>query len=127
VHKTLSSYDPAKGAFTTWLYRITANHCLNQRRSAGPAIVPLQSANGHGPSVEGQVADDDEMAGALARLSEKLRAVVVLRYYADLAYAEIAEALDVPVGTVKSRMNQALGELKDHLAFEPDGGKEVAR
>jgi RNA polymerase sigma-70 factor, ECF subfamily len=133
VHRTLETYDPGRGALTTWLYRITVNHCLNERRRSAPVIVPLVSSNGHGPSVEGQVADDDEMARALAGLSEKLKAVVVLRYYAGLAYAEIAEALDVPLGTVKSRLNQALAELRVRLEPEgtpdPDriGGKEVAR
>ena len=53
------------------------------------------------------------MRWALARLSEPLRDVVELGVFQDLPYAEVAEILGIPVGTVKSRMHNALKELKE--------------
>lgn len=119
VHGALDAYDPARGAFTTWLYRITVNHCLNRRRGRRRAALPLDEAapprraNGHQRPPEAQVEADQTIRRALAGLSEKLRAVVVLRYYWNLPYAEIAEVIDIPVGTVKSRLHLALATLRE--------------
>lgn len=110
VYRSLASYDPRKGAFSTWLYRITANHCINVYRSEDPDPLPLEAAGGEAPdelSLDGEL-----LAAALGKLSVRLRAVIVLRYYADLSYAEIGEALDLPLGTVKSRLNAALAALR---------------
>jgi RNA polymerase sigma-70 factor, ECF subfamily len=109
VAGALASYDPRRGAFTTWLYRITVNECLNRRRRARPVRLDPRDSP---PTPEAQVAADEEMEQALAGLSDKLRAVIVLRYYAGLPYDQIAETLDVPVGTVKSRINQAIQTLR---------------
>jgi RNA polymerase sigma-70 factor (ECF subfamily) len=54
----------------------------------------------------------DEVVEAVGRLGEDRRVVVALRYWADLAPREIAEVLDVPVGTVTSRLSRAIGELR---------------
>jgi RNA polymerase sigma-70 factor (ECF subfamily) len=62
------------------------------------------------------VDNEDAVAGAVRGLSEKLRAVVVLRYYWDMSYGEIAETLAIPLGTVKSRLNAALHDLREELA-----------
>ncbi|HVO41750.1 MAG TPA: sigma-70 family RNA polymerase sigma factor [Aggregatilineales bacterium] len=59
------------------------------------------------------------MVGALRRLPDHQREVVILRYYQDLSLAEIASALDIPLGTVKSRLCLALKRLKEFLE---DGG-----
>ena len=116
MYKLLATYQPSKGAFTTWLYRITANHCLNQLRRRRPALFSTEqisrmlSTCSHPEPCTGRATQEEEHAAieqALAQLSEKLRATVVLRYYGELSYAEIAEALDIPVGTVKSRLNLA--------------------
>jgi RNA polymerase sigma-70 factor, ECF subfamily len=57
-------------------------------------------------------------------LSAKQRAVIFLRYYAGLSYAEIAEALDLPVGTVQSRLNAALMALRTNLV-QSDGSAKT--
>jgi RNA polymerase sigma-70 factor (ECF subfamily) len=122
VHRSLRSYDPRKGAFTTWLHRITMNHCLNQRRKRHPA--PLESVDAgealasQQPSAEQRVESDDSLRRALAHLSQKLRAVLVLRYYLDLSYDEISQILGAPVGTVKSRIHSALAALRRELTDE---------
>ncbi|MGC8839090.1 MAG: RNA polymerase sigma factor [Anaerolineae bacterium] len=119
VHKALSTFDPEKGAFTTWLYRIAVNHCLSRRRNRRLFTVPLDrvapSSPAEFPPDYRSVEDEETLRQALGRLSEKLRAVVILRYYLDLPYAEIAQVLDIPVGTVKSRLNLALRTLRREL------------
>ena len=113
VYRSIAGYDPRKGAFTTWLYRITANHCVNVGRAQGPDPLPIEAAGGE---VQDELTlDGDTLEAALDRLSVRLRAVVVLRYYAGLSYAEIGEVLDLPLGTVKSRLNAALAALRRDL------------
>ena len=62
--------------------------------------------------------EDDSVRRALDKLSRKLRVVVILRHYWDLSYAEIAEIMDLPLGTVKSRLN---------LAMRPDARRSGIR
>jgi RNA polymerase sigma-70 factor (ECF subfamily) len=112
VHKSLSNFDPRKGAFTTWLHRITLNYCLNHRRKRRHAsldtIYPHLSADF--PSA--RLANEDAIWQATRSLSDKLQAVVILRYYWELPYAEIAQILELPLGTVKSRLDLALKTLR---------------
>ncbi len=115
VHKSLSSFDARKGAFTTWLYRITLNFCLNHRRkrhhSSLEDISPTPAT--HFPSA--RLADEDALWQATRTLSDKQQAVLILRYYWELPYAEIASILEVPLGTVKSRLDLALKTLRKIL------------
>ena len=120
VYRYLSTFEPSKGAFTTWLYRITVNHCLDRQRKPRLLTLPLDRVSPalsteHASSPESPLAEEETIQQALAQLSEKLRAVVILRYYQELSYAEIAQILDVPVGTVKSRLNSALKTLRKEL------------
>ncbi len=112
VHHALHQFDPARAAFATWLYRITINACLSWRRKWRLLTLSLDAIE---PATHDAAAPDDDVVNAVAKLSAKLRAVVVLRYYADLSYAEVAETLNVPVGTVKSRLNQALQVIREDL------------
>lgn len=119
VYRSLSTFRPEKGAFTTWLHRMTVNHCLNRRRRRRPVSLDEVSAEAlsePSPYPESRMTEEAALQHALARLSDKLRAVVVLRYYWGLSYAEIVQILDVPLGTVKSRLHQALGILRRELA-----------
>ena len=113
VHKSLSTYQPSKGAFSTWLYRITINHCLNRRRKRRPFVLSFDEVSpalltNHTSLLESQLAEEEATQQALGQLSEKLRTVLILRYYWELSYAEIVQILDIPVGTVKSRLNLVL-------------------
>ncbi len=115
VHRSLPGYDSHRGAFTTWLYRITINHCLNQRRRLKPDAVPLERA-GLADEFPGlRLAEQEALWQAIQKLGGKLRAVVILRYYSDLPYAEIAQILEVPLGTVKSRLDLAVKTLRKTL------------
>jgi RNA polymerase sigma-70 factor (ECF subfamily) len=128
VHKSLRSYQPNRGAFTTWLYRITVNDCLSQRRKRRFRLlsfneievrteVSLHQQLNHTDHAEA-AANVDAVLNAMRHLSPKLRAVVALRYYRDLTYAEIATILSLPIGTVKSRLSQAMEVLRHQLENE---------
>jgi RNA polymerase sigma-70 factor, ECF subfamily len=112
VHKSLSSFDPHKGAFTTWLYRITMNYCLSHRRkrhhSSLEDVSPPLATDFPGS----RLAEEDALWQATRSLSDKQQAVVILRYYWELPYAEVAQVLDIPLGTVKSRLDLALKTLR---------------
>jgi len=70
-----------------------------------------------------RVDDRDEVWQALRRLPRKQRAVIVLRYFEDLSEAEIADALDCSVGTVKSQASRALAKLRMDTTLVPEGAR----
>ncbi|HZL71537.1 MAG TPA: sigma-70 family RNA polymerase sigma factor [Planctomycetota bacterium] len=107
--------------FSTWLYRVAANHAINKASETArharlnervarekPSVAPAA------PAARDRFADERVQA-ALGGLSVKLRVVTVLRYLEGLSYEEIAEALDLSVGTVKSRLFLAHATLKEAL------------
>jgi RNA polymerase sigma-70 factor, ECF subfamily len=106
--------------FTTWLYRLVTNACVDElrrhRRLVFMGDVPQHL---HPATHQSEPAEfDREVKTALARLSPKLRMVILLRYFEDLSYDEIAEVLGVTSGTVASRLNRAhraLGRSLAHL------------
>lgn len=129
VHRSLDTYDPTRGSFSTWIHRVTVNRCLNWRRGRH-VTDQLESAEGQAAEsaispAEG-LADRDSVRRVLDGLTHKLRVVVVLRHYWGLSYAEIAEMLDLPLGTVKSRLNLAMQQMKNQLeSSQQDQGRSV--
>jgi len=128
VYKSLSGFDPGKAAFTTWLYRVTFNYCLNHRRKKRPFTLPLEELS---PGLKSefpgaQLAEEELLQQAIGKLTDKQRAVVILRYFWDLPYAEIAQILDVPLGTVKSRIDLALKTLRKVLEEQESGRGTVS-
>jgi RNA polymerase sigma-70 factor (ECF subfamily) len=120
VYRSLAGFDEKKGAFTTWLHRVTINHCLNHRRKKGVAYDPLDevtlSETADDPETTWDaLVEKDRVEQAIAKLSEKQRTVVILRYYWELPYAEIAQILNVPLGTIKSRLDRSLRTLRQIL------------
>ena len=118
----LPEYRP-QGALRNWLYRIAVNVALdNLRREAKLAPdeldeLPLADAS---PGPEATTVGNEQaelVRRAVGALPPASRAVLVLREYHDLSYQEIAAALDIPVGTVMSRLNYARGQLR--LKLEP--------
>jgi len=119
VHRSLSTFEPSKGAFTTWLHRVTVNHCLSRQRKRYPLLLGL---GGKAPrdsertaSSQARLEDEETVRQALDQLSDKLRTVLILRYYSGLSYAEMAQVLSIPIGTVKSRLDLALSTLRKEL------------
>jgi RNA polymerase sigma-70 factor, ECF subfamily len=129
VYKSLSGFDPRKAAFTTWLYRVTFNHCLNHRRKRRPFLLPLEDIS---PVLKSefpgtQLAETEVLQQAVETLTDKQRAVVILRYFWDLPYAEMAQILDVPLGTIKSRLDLALKTLRKVLEEQEANQDSVSR
>lgn len=120
IYQSLPGFDPGKAAFTTWLYRVTLNYCLNHRRKKRPVSLPLDDIS---PALKSefpgaQLAEEEVLQQAIGKLTDRQRAVVILRYFWDLPYAEIAQILDVPLGTIKSRLDLALKTLRKVIEEE---------
>ena len=108
--------DPDR--FDAWFGRILVNECrLRLRRRARERIrpMPMQEALPAVADASGQVSARDATSRAVARLDADHRIVVILRYWADLSVDEIAARLDVPPGTVKSRLHYALRSMRPRL------------
>jgi len=99
-----------EGALEAWVWRIVLNVARSDARRSVPApdFDEPVSTNGH-PE------DDAELRVALARLPERQRTAVFLRYYADLDYAAIGEALGISTGTVAATLNAAHAALRSRL------------
>jgi RNA polymerase sigma-70 factor, ECF subfamily len=117
--KNIHRYKP-RSPFRNWVYRIATNAALDvlrrQRESVDIENVPLKSNR---PNPE-KAAEMEERAifiqQAILELPETSRSVIVLRQYEEFSYREIAETLDIPIGTVMSRLNYARKQLRQKLA-----------
>jgi RNA polymerase sigma-70 factor, ECF subfamily len=113
VFRALHTYDADRAAFSTWLHRITVNVCLmRQRRSTPPDTLLDDEAADHTHDPFAVLSRMDQAEHLLAALDGDQRAVVVLRFYHDLPYAEIAEITGTALGTVQSRLGRALKKMR---------------
>ena len=129
IVRGLPRFD-GRAQFSTWAYRVATNAALDElrRRKRRPAL-HVVSDEGTAPEPVDPLADrqvtaiGDRMAidAALDELPEEFRAAVVLRDVADLDYAEIADVLGVPVGTVKSRIARGRSQLAAALGNRGGG------
>ncbi|MCK4342575.1 MAG: sigma-70 family RNA polymerase sigma factor [Phycisphaerae bacterium] len=127
VHLAAGSFDPSR-SFKPWLYTIAANKGRDYMRARGRRpMQSLDSAGGDsdGPSPAAQLEGDATTATEqldsreqtelvrrmIAQMPEHLRLILILGYYQKLPYAEIAEILGIPVGTVKSRLHSAVNHF----------------
>jgi RNA polymerase sigma-70 factor (ECF subfamily) len=139
IIRGLPRFD-GRSRFSTWAYRLATNTCLDElrRRKRRPELGLVDDLGGNDASHDGNggspigghhgsrsiadtVADRLAIDAALARLAPEFRAAVVLRDFCQLDYAEIAEVLEVPVGTVRSRLARGRGQLADLLGPGPGG------
>ena len=130
IYRTLGSYDLERGSFMTWLAAVSRNLLVDhfRRHKLERATDSLEAAPGAGeeglslaerlpdaaPSPDARVQSGETQKlvhQALQRLSPELREAVILRDLQDMDYKEIALALRVPEGTVKSRINRGRTEL----------------
>ena len=130
VARGIGRFD-GRSAFTTWLYRVATNAALDEgrRRSRRPvAVEELPEPPPDSSSIETRVGAQVDVDAALARLPEEFRVAVVLRDLCDLDYAEIAKMLDVPPGTVRSRIARGRAALAERLGnHEPGSGRPTAQ
>ena len=121
VWRAARSYDPRRGPGAPWLYAVARNAISDRgrQRSEQTADVPDEPAPGPSPA---EYAERDWIAwrvhSALEELPERERSVVELAYYSELSQSEIAEFLNVPLGTVKTRTRSALSRLAELLEEE---------
>lgn len=116
--------------FSTWLYRITTNLCIDRLRKKKPDYhLDAEVAGTEGLTMYSQIAADmmlpekelevlelqEYIQAALLKLPEKYRSVIVLKYIEELSLKEISEILDLPVGTVKTRIHRGREALRKQL------------
>jgi RNA polymerase sigma-70 factor (ECF subfamily) len=105
------------GPLEAWLWRLVVNEARDQARPFQP---PLEELSARGEAHTNGGADArDELRVAVALLPERQRLVLFLRYYADLDYAAIAEALEIAPGTVAATLNAAHATLRRTLQEVP--------
>ncbi|WP_243303311.1 RNA polymerase sigma factor [Geothrix oryzisoli] len=124
VWRKAADFDPAKGSFRTWLLGISRHRMLDELRARArrpqAAGDPLEQA---ALSAEDPLPDEalwrevqrDAVSEALAALPEPQRAALRLAFFADLTHEEVARALQVPLGTAKTRIRSGLRSLERHL------------
>jgi RNA polymerase sigma-70 factor (ECF subfamily) len=119
VWDKLSSYRMG-GNFRAWLLRIATNMTIDALRRQKPVVdiadLPLVARGPEPESAALRSERETAVREALMRLPVQSRTVLVLREYQALSYREIADALDIPLGTVKSRLNDARRRLRAELA-----------
>ena len=124
IVRGLGRFD-GRARFSTWVYRIATNASLDElRRRRRRPLATLDAEVGPEPrattDVAGQVTARLDTDAALAVLTPEYRAAVVLRDLCTLDYAEIADVLDIPAGTVRSRIARGRAAIADHLAGNQD-------
>jgi RNA polymerase sigma-70 factor (ECF subfamily) len=119
AYRALVTYSPERVRDLkqrAWLHQIAVNVFRNRHRGVRPRLVELNGSepdHGAGPE-EGAMrrAEIDELAARVACLPSRYREAVVLRHVQDLSYAEVADALGQPVGTVKANVHRGLKLLR---------------
>ena len=124
VFKTIKTFRSAEGSFHTWLARVTRNLLIDHYRrtrqervtdSIEEQLPMLQEKGGSAAARPDQALAGQEageiLQATLQKLSPDLREAVILRDLQEMEYREIAEVLDIPEGTVKSRINRGRAEL----------------
>src|SRR5882724_6373844 len=123
VFKTLKSFRSGEGSFSVWLNRLTRNLLIDHYRrtrleratdSIEDQLLTLEETAAGAGRTDSMLAGREAselLQGALQKLSPDLRETVILRDIEELEYREIAEVLNVPEGTVKSRLNRGRAEL----------------
>ena len=123
IFRTLGSFRAGEGSFTVWLTRLTRNLLVDHYRRTKQERVTdaiedklgiLEEKGAHYSRTDGLLAGREAaelLQAALQKLSPELREAVILRDLQEMEYREIARALDIPEGTVKSRLNRGRAEL----------------
>jgi len=106
--------------FDAWLYRLLIRSCadVSRNRRRWRAEITVVSTEPSELDRATELADRDELERGLRRLTEAQRSVLVLTYYIGLSHTELAEILEIPVGTVRSRLHYAIEALRAALAAD---------
>ncbi len=127
--KLINSIRQFRGdsAFTTWLYRLVVNACIDEQRKRGRLLqladAPITAPEDRRPQERhfARLEVSEQVQNAINELTPKLRMPILLKYGEGLSYEEIAEVLECSMGTVSSRLNrghQSLAKKLSHLRAE---------
>ncbi|MDQ0191562.1 sigma-70 family RNA polymerase sigma factor [Alicyclobacillus cycloheptanicus] len=119
VFGSYESYDPGR-PLKPWIYKITLNVIRDAiKKKSAQRTVPLDFDLVTGnEGVETRLFQEEiraELLKAVNRLSRKSKEIIVLRYFNDMSLREMAESLNIPIGTCKSRLNHAVKQLRKNL------------
>ena len=129
VYQSRGKFEGDEAGFRRWLYRIAMNLCVDIHRKKQTCLhLEEMQEKGFEPATEFSYARQeakDMIWQAMDCLDSKHRSVVVLRYLHGLPYEEVAKTLDIPLGTVRSRLNTAIRVMRQKLVGEKGGTYEV--
>lgn len=129
AYMNLHTFDQ-KRKFSTWLYRIATNLCIDRIRKKKPDYyLDAEVAGTEGLDLYSQIAAEDQLPEEtlvqmelqeriqyeIGRLPDKYRSVIVLKYIEELSLQEISDILDMPLGTVKTRIHRGREALRKQL------------
>ncbi|MCJ7566970.1 MAG: sigma-70 family RNA polymerase sigma factor [Anaerolineales bacterium] len=136
AYRNLKRYDPNR-KFATWLLSIASHYCIDRLRRRRLKLVslddllPMRERVASTPGAEVnylQMEHAEEIRGMLSGIGEKDRAAVILRYWYDFSYEEIAESLSLSLPAVKSRLHRTRREMADRWAVQDkafvNGGRQ---
>lgn len=116
IWRKMESYDASKGRLFTWMLNIARNAAIDELRSKGynnsQKNISLPENNEIAGAVTGPAIDDVGLKKVLGKLKGELRVLVDMSYFQGFTHEEIARSLDIPLGTVKTRIRSALTQLR---------------
>ena len=123
VWRSASRFDPARGSATTWMLTIAHRRAVDRVRASQAAMDRDERAgrSAHRPAFDEVVEqvetrlEHEQVRQALSVLTDLQREAVTLAYYGGYSYREVSELLDVPLGTVKTRLRDGLIRLRDAM------------
>lgn len=119
AYRAFSQLKGGAAAFPSWMRRIVINQCTQILRKRSK-VIPVERPEDYGSEATTEIPDHGEVWEAVRRLPDHYRSVVVLRFLADMSLEDIAHTLDIPLGTVKSRLHTALKQLRNMLCESGD-------
>jgi len=128
VWRSSSTFDPSRGSFSTWLFRVTRSVALDLYRKRANRVRPVLEGDSHIAAVKDrsagpqEIVDDSWLSWRVSRALEVLdtphREVIELAYFGGLSQREISLRTGVPLGTVKTRTAKAFRSLREELSLE---------
>lgn len=125
LYRSITSFKH-KSSFSSWVYRLTVNTCMDglRKRKREPVSLEFSIETGMSPEDTGTDSPEEEILSieksediqkAINKLNDSYKSVVIMRDIDGLSYEEIAEYLEISIGTVKSRINRGRQQLKELL------------